>query len=128
MLGDHNTWGVFWKILYYFKNGLCTSGRCPMAITVSWEAAAEVFGLLRKGLPAAVKGETIRFFAACGLAGTDGRCTWEAAATRSLERSIERKISLDSPLASSGFRTKSTAPASKASKTLRFRKIPGLPV
>ena len=61
MLGDHNTWGVFWKILYYFKNGLCTSGRCPMAITVSWEAAAEVFGLLRKGLPAAVKGETIRF-------------------------------------------------------------------
>lgn len=33
----------------------------PMAITVSWEAAAEVFGLLRKGLPAAVKGETIRF-------------------------------------------------------------------
>ena len=93
----------------------------PIAITVSWEAAAEVFGLLRKGLPAAVKGETIRFFAACGLAGTDGRCTWEAAATRSLERSIERKISLDSPLASSGFRTKSTAPASRASKTLRFR-------
>ena len=33
----------------------------------------------------------------------------------------KRKISLDSPLASSGFRTKSTAPASRASKTLRFR-------